>query len=238
MTALHPLPAFDSALGSARALIVGAGGLGSPAASALAAAGVGTLGLVDPDTVDPSNLHRQCLYTSVDVGRHKVAAAAERLRAMFPGLRVETWRERFTLAHRELVRAFDLVVDGTDTIEAKFVVNDAAVAANRPLVHAGVLGFRAQVFTVLPRTTACYRCVFEEAPPPGEIPSCEQAGVLGPVAALAGALQATEAIRILTGRSPAFAGRLLTFDAREGRWRTVPLAPNPHCPVCAAKEPG
>jgi molybdopterin/thiamine biosynthesis adenylyltransferase len=221
-------------LAGSRALIVGVGGLGSPAAMALAASGVGTLGLVDPDAVEISNLHRQPLYEAADVGRMKVAVAAERLRTLHPALRVETWRERFTHEHVALARRFDLVLDGTDTIAAKFAVNDAAVAAGVPLVHAGVLGFRAQLLTVLPGASACYRCVFEEAPPPGDVPSCQEAGVLGPVTALAGALQAAEAIRILAGTGAAFADRLLAIDLGRGSHRTVPLAPNPRCPTCAA----
>src|SRR5262245_40585315 len=217
---------------AARVLIVGVGGLGAPAAETLAAAGVGTLGLVDFDRVELSNLHRQPLYASADVGRPKVEVAAERLQASHPSLRVETWRLRFDAGQARLVAGFDVVLDGTDTIGAKFVVNDAAVAAGVPLVHAGVLGFRAQLLTVLPRATACYRCVFEEAPPPGDVPSCAEVGVLGPTAALAGALQAAEALRVLAGR-PALAGRLLSIDVLAGRHRLVPLAPNPRCPACA-----
>jgi molybdopterin/thiamine biosynthesis adenylyltransferase len=218
-----------------RVVLIGVGGLGAPAATALAAAGVGTLGLVDPDVVELSNLHRQPLYTGADLGRPKVEVAAERLRGLAPALRVATWRARFGPSDAHLLRAFDVVLDGTDTIAAKFVVSDAAVAAGVPLVHAGVLGFRAQLLTVLPGRSACYRCVFEEAPPPGDVPSCQEAGVLGPVAALAGALQAAEAIRLLAGEPPVYANALLAFDTQAGRWRTVPVAPNPRCPVCAPR---
>jgi molybdopterin/thiamine biosynthesis adenylyltransferase len=205
-----------------RVLIVGVGGLGAPAAAALAAAGVGTLGLVDPDTVDVSNLHRQPLYTDADIGRPKVEVAAARLHPA----RTVVWQERFRPAH---LTGFDVVLDGTDTIGAKFEVNDACVAAGIPLVHAGVLGFRAQLLTVLPGRTACYRCLFEEPPPPGDVPSCQEAGVLGPVPALAGALQAAEAIRILTGAEPAFAGRVQTVDLFAGSWRTIAVAANRKC---------
>ena len=217
---------------AARVLIVGVGGLGAPAAETLAAAGVGTLGLVDPDRVEPSNLHRQSLYGSADVGHPKVEVTAERLQAAHPWLRTETWRLRFGPEHAALVGGFDVVLDGTDTIAAKFTVNDAAVAAGVPLVHAGVLGFRAQLVTVLPGASACYRCLFEEPPPPGDVPSCEEAGVLGPTAALAAALQAAEALRVLSGR-PALAGRLLSIDLLAGRHRLVPIEPNPRCPACA-----
>src|SRR5205085_1630617 len=138
-----------------------------------------------------------------------------------PALRVVARQERFAATH---LAGVDVVVDGTDTIAAKFIVNDACVVAGVPLVHAGVLGFRAQLLTVLPGRSACYRCVFEEAPPPGDVPSCQDAGVLGPVPSLAGALQAAEAVRLLTGDRVAFADRLLTIDTREGRWRAVPVA--------------
>jgi len=228
----------DPALPGARVLIVGVGGLGSPAAMALAAAGVGSLGLVDPDRVEVSNLHRQPLYEEDDVGQLKVEAAAERLRHAHPALRVETHAERFGQTEVGLARAFDLVVDGTDTVSAKFVVNDAAVAAGVPLVHAGVLGFRAQMLTVLPGASACYRCVFEEPPPPEETPSCEAAGVLGPAVVLAGTLVAAEALRILSGQRAAFADRLLAMDLQAGTWRSVPVARNAACTVCGTEPAG
>ena len=227
-------PRGAAPLSRARVLVVGVGGLGAPAAQALAQAGVGALGLVDPDRVEVSNLHRQPLYDDADIGRRKVDAAAARLAALAPGCRIETWAERFDAGHGWLARRFDVIVDGTDTVAAKFVVNDVAVAAGVPLVHAGVLGFRAQLLTVLPGTSACYRCVFEEAPPPGEAPSCQEAGVLGPVPVLAGALQAADAIRLLLGERPLFAGRLLTIDLASATWRQVPLARNPVCTACAA----
>jgi adenylyltransferase/sulfurtransferase len=218
---------------STRILIIGVGGLGTAAAEVLAASGVGTLGLVDSDPVEVSNLHRQLLYRESDVGRPKVVAAAARLTARTPGLHVETWEERFGPASGALLEGFDLVVDGTDTIATRFVVNDAAVAAGVPLVHAGVLGRRAQLLTVIPGESACYRCLFEEPPPPDEVPSCQEAGVLGPTVALAGALQAAEALRVLgTGRG-SWANRLLTIDLGTGTWRTIPIAPNPRCPACA-----
>jgi adenylyltransferase/sulfurtransferase len=224
-------------LAAARVLVVGIGGLGAPAARALAEAGVGTLGLVDPDLVELSNLHRQPLYDDADVGAPKVEAAAARLRALAPALAIETHRRRCDADDAPLFRRFDVVLDGTDTIAAKFDVNDAAVAAGVPLVHAGVLGWRAQVMTVLPGASACYRCVFEEAPPPGDVPSCSEAGVLGPVPALAAALQAADALRIVTGVAPLYAGRLLALDLLDGRWRAVPLARNPRCPTCANEAP-
>jgi adenylyltransferase/sulfurtransferase len=233
MTTLLTPQRADPRLARARVLVIGIGGLGSPAALALGAAGVGTLALVDHDGVEVSNLHRQPLYDGSDLGRPKVAVAAARLRSLAPGLRVETRMERFGTTGTNGVSGFDVVLDGTDTVADKFVVNDAAVAARVPLVHAGVLGFQAQLLTVLPGETACYRCLFEEPPPPGEVASCEEAGVLGPLVALAGALQAAEAIRLLTGERPAYAGRLLALDLRRGSQRVVPVAPNPRCPACA-----
>jgi len=222
-------------LARANVLLIGVGGIGSPAALALARAGVGELGLVDPDVVEVSNLHRQPLYDETDVGRPKVEAAAERLGAVAPHVRLVIWRERFPAeAVRNALPRFAVVLDGTDTIAAKFAVNDAAVAAGVPLVHAGVLGFRAQIMTVLPGVTACYRCVFEEAPPAGDVPSCEEAGILGPTAELAGALSAAEAVRVDDGARAAYGDRLLVIDAWGGRHRSVPLARRPHCRTCAS----
>jgi molybdopterin/thiamine biosynthesis adenylyltransferase len=217
-------------LARSRVLVVGVGGLGAPAAMALAAAGVGTLVLVDPDRVEISNLHRQPLYETADVGYTKVDVAAARLRARHPRLGVEPRQARFAPEH---AAGCDVVLDGTDSIAAKFLVNDACVAAGVPLVHAGVLGFRAQILTVLPGRSACYRCVFEEPPPPGDVPSCQEAGVLGPLPALAGALQAAEAVRLVTGSPAAHADRLLSCDLAAGRWRVLPVAARPSCPACA-----
>jgi adenylyltransferase/sulfurtransferase len=215
-----------------RALVIGVGGLGCPAALALARAGVGTLGLVDPDVVDVSNLPRQLLYDAGDVGRAKVAVAAERLRAAAPAVQVVTTQARFTAADTGWLRDFDVVLDGTDSIAAKFAVNDAAVAAGVPLVHAGAVDFRAQLLTILPRATACYRCVFEDAPPPDDVPSCQEAGVLGPVVALAGSLQAADALRVATGTRPHFADRLLSIDLRAGTWRAIPVIRRRGCAAC------
>jgi molybdopterin/thiamine biosynthesis adenylyltransferase len=212
--------------------VIGVGGLGCPAATLLAQAGIDTLGLVDPDVVDASNLPRQLLYDEADVGRAKVDVAAERLRAIAPATRIVTRRARFAAADGAWLRDFDVVLDGTDSIAAKFVVNDAAAAAGVPLVHAGAVGWRAQLLTIVPGATACYRCVFEEAPPPDDVPSCQEAGVLGPVVALAGALQADDALRVAIGVTPRFADRLLTIDLHAGTWRSVPVVRRPDCAAC------
>jgi molybdopterin/thiamine biosynthesis adenylyltransferase len=221
-----------SGIETGRALVIGVGGLGCPAALALARAGVGTIGLVDPDVVDLSNLHRQLLYRDADVGRPKVDVAAARLRAVAPDCRVVATRARFEAGDATRLAEFDVVLDGTDSIAAKFAVSDAAVAARVPLVHAGAIGFQAQVLTILPGVSACYRCIFEEAPPEGDVPACDEAGVLGPVPALAGALQAAETLRLLAGEPPLFADRLLSMDLRAGTWRSVPVARSAHCAAC------
>ena len=221
-------------LHDARVVIIGVGGLGSPAAMALADAGVGTIGLVDPDRVEPSNLHRQPLYGDADIGRLKVEAAAAHLQSRHPRLRIEAAAVRFAAGAATLLADFDLVVDGTDSVGAKFAVNDAAVAAGIPLCHAGAIGWQAQLLTILPGTTACYRCLFEEPPPPDEVPSCQEAGVLGPAVVLAGSLQAAEAVRLLGGMSPLFADRLLVIDTRSGSWRRIAVTRRPGCPACGS----
>lgn len=225
-------PTTTAILRRARVLVVGVGGLGAPAAAALAEAGVGTIGLVDPDVVELSNLHRQPLYTEDAIGRPKVEAAAAHLRAIHPALAVEVARRRVGPDDAPLYARFDVVLDGTDSIAAKFTLSDLAVASDRPLVHAGVVGLRGQIFTIVPRTSACYRCVFEAPPPPDEAVSCTEAGVLGPLPALLGALQAAEAVRLVCGQAPLFADRLFTIDAWSGTWRSVPLARRLTCAVC------
>jgi adenylyltransferase/sulfurtransferase len=232
MTTSRPTDETTTDARDVRALVIGVGGLGCPAALALARAGVGTIGLVDPDVVDVSNLPRQLLYDAGDVGRAKVDVAADRLRTVARALEVVTVQARFTAADAGWLRDFDVVLDGTDSIAAKFAVNDAAVAAGIPLVHAGAVDFRAQLLTILPRATACYRCVFEDAPPPDDVPSCQEAGVLGPVVALAGSLQAADALRVAAGERPHFADRLLSIDLRAGTWRAIPVVRRRDCAVC------
>ena len=214
--------------------MIGVGGLGCSAALALARGGVGTIGLVDPDVVDVSNLPRQPLYDDAAIGRPKVDVAAERLGQIAPGLRIDTLQARFTERDAGRLAGFHVVLDGTDSIASKFVVSDAAVAARVPLVHAGAIDFRAQLLTVLPGVTACYRCIFEEAPPDGDLAPCQDSGILGPVVALAGSLQATEALRLVAGEAPLFADRLLSIDLRTGRWRSVRVARSPRCAACGA----
>lgn len=220
-----------------RVLIAGIGGLGCPAALHLAAAGVGTLVLVDPDNIEPSNLNRQVLHRSSSIGVGKAAAAAARLRRLYPGVRVEPHAERLGDGNvARLMSDVDFVIDATDGVAAKFLINDTAVRFGHAFSHAGVLGFNGQTLTVLPGRSACLRCLFAEAPPADALPSCQAAGIIGPVAGVIGAVQAAEAIKYLLGESDLLADRLLTFDALSWRWRVVALSRNPLCPCCG-EEP-
>ena len=220
-------------LKNASVLLVGAGGLGSPMALYLAAAGVGRLGLVDDDRVDASNLQRQVLYGTDDVGRDKLKAAAERLRDLNPHVELTLHRERFGPANAlRLVEGYDVVADGTDTFATRYLVNDACVLAGVPLAFGSVDRFDGQVSVFGHAGGPCYRCLFPAPPPPGEVPSCAEGGVLGVVPGLVGTLQATEVVKLLTGIGEPLAGRLLTFDALSMRFRTLRLRRNPACPVC------
>jgi molybdopterin/thiamine biosynthesis adenylyltransferase len=216
-------------------LIIGAGGLGCPAALAAAAAGVRRIGLVDDDRVDVSNLHRQVLHGDADVGDLKVASAARALARLHPDVRVETHTARFDAANAAaLVDGYDVIVDGSDNFATKFLANDAAVLARRPLVHGAAVGTGGQLMTVPAGGRPCYRCLFEEPPPPGVGPSCAEAGVAGPVPGVIGALQGAEAARLLSGAEPAFAGRLIQYDSLLMTVRSIPFNPNRACTVCGA----
>lgn len=234
-------------LKASRVLVVGAGGLGSPAALYLAAAGVGTLGVCDDDRVDLTNLQRQVIHATVDLGRPKAASAAERLRALNPEIRVVEHPERFRAANAPgILTGYDAVVDGSDTFTSKFLVNDACAAAGRPHVFAGILGFEGQLLTVIPAAGPCYRCFFRVPPPPGSVPTCAQAGILGPVAGVLGSLQALEVLKLLLGVGEPAAGRLVLFDGLGLTWREVVIHRDPGCPACGdpafrrplADEPG
>jgi adenylyltransferase/sulfurtransferase len=219
-------------LAAARVLVVGAGGLGCPAALYLAAAGIGRLGLVDADRVDMSNLQRQILYATNDVGRRKVEAAAERLRALNPGIEVVAHdmevRARNAL---ELLTDYDVIIDGTDRINTRYVVNDACVLLGKPLVSAAIYRFEGQAFTYVPNAGPCYRCIFPDASG-GGAPSCADAGVLGVLPGILGTLQAAEAIKLVAGVGEPLVGRLLTFDALEMRFQTFAVARDDACAVC------
>lgn len=226
--------AIDPRLATARVVIVGVGALGCPAARTLADAGLGTIVLVDPDRVELSNLHRQPLHTTAAIGELKVASAATALRREFPALQVEAHAVRLDADNlAALFASAGFVIDATDGAAAKFLINDGAVRHGIALSHAGILGFLAQTMTVVPGRTACCRCLFPEPPSDEETVSCRDAGVIGPLAGIVGAIQAGEAIKHLTGQGEALHDLLLTIDARSGRWRRVRLARNPRCPVCA-----
>ena len=225
-----------------RVLLVGAGGLGSPAAFYLAAAGVGHLRLVDDDVVDRSNLQRQILHVEAAIGQAKVESARERLAALNPRVVVEGIRERATSANVEaLLEGMDVVVDGSDNFPVRYLLNDACVKLGKPLVYGAVQRFEGQasVFDAGRHRgrCPCYRCLFPEPPPPQFAPSCADAGVLGVLPGIVGLLQANEAIKLLLGIGQGLAGRLLQFDALAMRFREVRLAPDPQCPVCAPGRP-
>lgn len=214
-------------------LIVGVGGLGAPAALYLAAAGVGRIGLMDPDAVEPSNLHRQVIYTANDVGKPKVAAARERLLAIDDRLRVELHPRRFDLDGAAVVADYDVVIDGTDDLAAKAAINAACVRHGTPLVHGAVQGMEGQVALFAAPDGPCYHCLYAEAPPPDMAPPCADAGILGPVPGVIGTMQALEAIKLLAGMPSTLAGRLLLWDGNDGTTRTVTVPKDPACPVCA-----
>jgi len=216
-----------------KVFIVGAGGLGSPAALYLAAAGVGTIGLIDADAVDLSNLQRQIIHATPDLGRSKVESATGKMRAINPDVTVHTYRERLTAANAlELMKDYDFVIDGTDNFASKFLVADACHFARKPYSHAGILRFDGQTLTVIPGQTACYRCVFSAPPPAGAVPSCSQAGVLGVLAGVIGTIQATEALKHLLGIGELLVNRLLVYNALRMKFRDVSLRRNRQCPLC------
>jgi len=229
-------PVGQEKLRAARVLLIGAGGLGSPAALYLAAAGVGTLGLVDPDAVELSNLHRQILHGTADVGRPKVDSAATRLRGINPHVQIEPVPERFTAATaREMVAGWDVVVDGCDNFPTRYASNDACVALGIPNVYGSVWRFEGQVAVFDPaRGGPCYRCVNPQAPAPGTVPGCAEAGVLGVLPGLIGTLQALEALKLITGIGEPLVGRLLHVDAAAMKFREFRLRQDPQCARCAA----
>ena len=218
-------------------LLVGAGGLGCGAALGLGAGGVTRIGVVDDDVVDESNLHRQVLHRPERVGQGKAASFATELSARFPSMIVEPHARRFTAdSAPELLAKYAVLVDGSDNLATKFLCNDVAVLAGKPLVHAGAVGTSGQLLTVPAGGRPCYRCLFEELPTAdAAAPSCAEAGVLGPVPGVMGALQALEALRLLRGQAAAFTGQLLRYDAVAMEMRSVRFRPNPTCAVCGAR---
>jgi adenylyltransferase/sulfurtransferase len=224
-------------LKGASVLIVGAGGLGSPAALYLAAAGVGRLGIADFDTVDLTNLQRQLLHDTSGVGLKKTASARARLHAINPLVHVETIDEELTAANAlDVIDAYDVVIDGTDNFKTRYLTNDACVLLGKPNVYGSVLRFEGQASVFATPDGPCYRCLFPEPPPPGLVPSCAEAGVLGVLPGLVGTIQATEAIKAILGIGEPLAGRLLLIDALRMTFRTIRLRRDPVCPACGTRE--
>ena len=220
---------------NARVLIIGAGGLGAPAALYLAAAGVGTIGIVDADEVDLSNLQRQVIHTTNDIGKRKVESAAETMRAINPDVEVKTYHMFVTAANiRELIRGYDFVIDGTDNFPAKFLINDACVMEKKAFSHAGIIRFKGQLMTIVPGESPCYRCVFREPPPKDAVPTCREAGVIGAMGGVIGSLQAMEAVKYITGVGDLLTGHLLTYDALSMEFRKIRLPQRGcGCSVCS-----
>ncbi|MFP3040467.1 molybdopterin-synthase adenylyltransferase MoeB [Treponema primitia] len=218
-----------------KVLIIGAGGLGAPAAMYLAAAGVGTIGIADADSVDLSNLQRQIIHSTPDVGKHKVISAKETMNAMNPDVEVVTYREWINSTNiTDIIkdRDYDFIIDGTDNFPVKFLINDACVMLGKPFSHAGIIRFQGQLMTYIPGKGPCYRCVFKEPPPPDAVPTCRQAGVIGVMGGVIGTLQATEALKYLMGLDGLLNGYLLTYNAMTMEFRKIKLAPNHDCQVC------
>src|SRR5215467_7660538 len=220
-------------LKQARVLCIGAGGLGSPLALYLGAAGVGTLGIVDFDVVDFTNLQRQVVHGTSDVGRKKLDSAADTLREINPNVEVRKFDTRLSSANAlELFREFDIIADGTDNFPTRYLVNDACVLTGRPNVYGSIFRFEGQASVFATKKGPCYRCLYPEPPPPGLVPSCAEGGVLGILPGLVGVIQATEAIKLILGAGEPLIGRLVLYDALTMRFRELKLRRNKDCPVC------
>ena len=224
-------------LKAAKVLLIGAGGLGSPLALYLAAAGVGTLGLVDFDVVAATNLQRQVLHGTKDVGRPKLESARDRIKDVNPNVHVEGYETRLTSENAlDILRDYDLVIDGTDNFPTRYLTNDACVILGKPNVYGSIYRFEGQASVFATAEGPCYRCLFREPPPPGLVPSCAEGGVLGVLPGLIGTIQATEGIKLLLGVGEPLIGRLLLVDALTMKFRTVKLRKDPSCPVCGTRE--
>ncbi|MDR3218240.1 MAG: HesA/MoeB/ThiF family protein [Dysgonamonadaceae bacterium] len=221
-------------ISNGKVLVVGAGGLGAPVAFYLAAAGVGTIGIIDGDVVDLSNLQRQIIHFTEDVNKPKVISAKEKINRLNPDVNVITYQELLTSENAlAIIEDYDFIVDGTDNFPVKFLINDACVIAGKPFSHGGILRFDGQTMTYVPGT-ACYRCLFHSPPPPNAVPTCSQAGVLGAVAGMLGTIQAAETLKYLTGVGELLTNRLLSFNAKTMDFRTVGTRPSAKCPVCGS----
>ena len=212
----------------AKVLIIGAGGLGSPCALYLASAGIGKIGIVDSDKVELNNLQRQILHSTKDVGRTKVESAKDRLNGTNQDVEVIPYNIRLTSENiLGIIKEYDIIVDGSDNFPTRYLVNDACVLSGKPLSHGGIFKFDGQAITILPGKSACYRCLFPEPPPPGLVPSCQEAGILGAVAGVIGTIQANEVLKYILGL-----GDLLVFNALDSSFRQVKVPKDPKCPVC------
>jgi molybdopterin/thiamine biosynthesis adenylyltransferase/rhodanese-related sulfurtransferase len=220
-------------LKNAKVLCIGTGGLGAPLGLYLAAAGVGRIGLVDFDTVDTTNLQRQILFSSTDVGRPKIAAAADRLRGLNPDIQIDTFETRLTSDNAlDLFKDYDIIVDGTDNFPTRYLVNDACILLGKPNVYGSIFRFEGQITVFGYPGGPCYRCLYPEPPPPGLVPSCAEGGVLGVLPGIVGSIQAVETLKLIIGKGEPLIGRLLLFDALAMRFRELKLRKNPECPVC------
>lgn len=220
-------------ISKARVLIIGAGGLGAPVALYLSAAGVGTIGIADADNVDVSNLQRQVVHFTGDVGIPKVSSAAKKMRALNPHVTVKEYKQYLRASNiAAIIKDYDFVIDGTDNFASKFLINDACVLHNVPFSHGGILRFSGQTITIKPRETACYRCIFEQAPPPNSVPTCSSAGILGAIGGMLGTIQATEALKFITGVGAPLYNSLLHFEAKNMDFRKITVKRNSCCPVC------
>jgi molybdopterin/thiamine biosynthesis adenylyltransferase len=218
-----------------KVLIIGAGGLGAPAALYLAAAGVGTIGVADADAVDLSNLQRQIIHATPDVGRPKAESAREKMAAINPDIIIKTYQTFVNAGNiMNIIEGYDFIIDGTDNFPAKFLINDACVIGKKPFSHAGIIRFQGQLMTYVPGEGPCYRCAFVSPPPPDAVPTCSQAGVIGAMGGVIGSLQAMEAVKFITRAGKLLTGALLTYDALSMEFRRIRLPIRSDCAVCGA----
>jgi adenylyltransferase/sulfurtransferase len=220
-------------INGAKVLMIGAGGLGAPVGYYLAAAGVGKIGIVDADHVELSNLQRQIVHSTKDLGKNKAISARETLLALNPDIEVVTYQERITSENIfGILEDYEIVVDGSDNFPTRYLVNDACVLTRKPLSHGAVFRFHGQAMTIVPGEGPCYRCLFREPPPPGMVASCQEAGVLGVLPGLIGMIQATEVLKLILGAGKVLKGRLMIYEALEMEFKNIKVQKDPDCPVC------
>src|SRR3989338_8721030 len=221
---------------NAKVLVIGAGGLGAPASLYLAAAGIGKIGIVDSDAVELNNLQRQIIHSTEAVGRPKVESAKDRLKSLNSDVEVVAKRARLTSENiLDVIKNYDIIVDGSDNFPTRYLVNDACVLSKKPLSHGGIFRYDGQAMTIIPGQSACYRCLFPEPPPPGLMPSCQEAGILGAVAGVIGVIQANEVLKYILNMGNLLAGKLLVFNALDSSFRQVKVPRDPKCPVCGER---